>query len=372
MADAALARNSDYAGTGTIATDFTGGSAQYELSVAVDPTDPTGFRRIITSTGFSPTKASAGSVHRTMRQVVELEPLGFQYAMFSATAIATGSSASTVGDMYAGGNITLGNSQDYRRAHLHAGERDHRLEPADHRRHPRRRRDLTDELFDDARRERLRRPEHRHRGDDPQQRPGRGNDRLHQGDGHVLARQSTGRAARSTPANVHLEPGELRIGDDVHDRQRRSFRLSRNTTRAGAFRITGNVSFANNDSLYLVGDMTIVATGNIALPRQVENRTPGGAPVQLTIVSSGGGTITPFNNFTIPSTVTTLMFTEGAFDARNSSTFTGAPVRGQPVERRPTDRHPRALDDTGLRLDGGEPPGFTVRNVSTREITLGT
>ena len=111
VADAALARNSDYAGA--IATDFTGGSAQYELSVAVDPTDPTGFRRIITSTGFSPTKASAGSVHRTMRQVVELDPLGFQYAMFSESTIVTGSSASTVGDMYANGSITLGNSQDY-------------------------------------------------------------------------------------------------------------------------------------------------------------------------------------------------------------------------------------------------------------------
>ena len=106
-----------------------------------------------------------------------------------------------------------------RRAHLHARERDHRLEPADHRRHPRRRHDLTDELLDDARRERLRRSEHRHRGDDPQQRPGRGNDRLHQGAGHVLAGQSTGRAARSTPADVHLEPGELRNGDDVHDRR---------------------------------------------------------------------------------------------------------------------------------------------------------
>ena len=111
VADAALARNSDYAGS--IATDFTGGSAQYELSVAVDQTDPTGFRRIITSTGFSPTKASAGSVHRTMRQVVELDPLGFQYAMFSESTIVTGSSASTVGDVYANGSITLGNSQDY-------------------------------------------------------------------------------------------------------------------------------------------------------------------------------------------------------------------------------------------------------------------
>ena len=115
------------------------------------------------------------------------------------------------------------------------------------------------------------------------------------------------------------------------------------------------MSFANNDSLYLVGDMTIVATGNIALPRQVENRIPGGAPVQLTIVSSGGGTITPFNNFTIPSTVTTLMFTEGVFDAKNSSTFTGALVRGQPVERCQADRHLRAARRPGLRLVGGEP-----------------
>ena len=48
-----------------------------------------------------------------MRQVVELDPLGFQYAMFSESTIVTGSSASTVGDVYANGSITLGNSQDY-------------------------------------------------------------------------------------------------------------------------------------------------------------------------------------------------------------------------------------------------------------------
>ena len=141
---------------------------------------------------------------------------------------------------------------------------------------------------------------------------------------------------------------------------------------SGAFHITGDVSFANNDSLYLVGDMTIVATGNIALPRQVENRTPGGAPVQLTIVSSGGGTITPFNNFTIPSTVTTLMFTDGAFDAKNSSTFTGALYAGSLSNGAKLTITYAPVDDLGFDWSAANPQAFTVRNVSTREITLGS
>ena len=114
VADAALARNSDYAGTGTIATDFTGGSAQYELSVAVDPTDPTGFRRIITVD-----RLLAHEGERRERPAERCARWSSWNRSASSTpcsprlAIATGSSASTVGDMYAGGNITLGNSQDY-------------------------------------------------------------------------------------------------------------------------------------------------------------------------------------------------------------------------------------------------------------------
>ncbi len=371
VADAALARNSDYTGTGTIATDFTGGSAQYEISVAVDPTDPTGFRRIITSTGFSPTKASAASVQRTMRQVVELEPLGFQYAMFSATGIATGSSASTVGDMYAGGNITLGNSQDYV-GHIYT-----------------------------------------------QGSVTTGSNQQITGDIHaagtISLTSSSTTLAGSAYAGLNIvtggtirnnaqaggtigctkvlgtcSPGSPPAALPVQHLPKFTWNpadyasvmtytngaafvsaVSKHDA-SGVFHITGNVSFANNDSLYLVGDMTIVATGNIALPRQVENRTPGGAPVQLTIVSSGGGTITPFNNFTIPSTVTTLMFTEGAFDARNSSTFTGALYAGSLSNgARLTVTH-APLDDTGFDWTAANPQAFTVRNVSTREITLGT
>jgi hypothetical protein len=94
--------------------------------------------------------------------------------------------------------------------------------------------------------------------------------------------------------------------------------------------------------------------------------------VQLTIVSSGGGTITPFNNFTIPSTVTTLMFTEGAFDAKNSSTFTGALYAGSLSNgARLTVTH-APLDDTGFDWTAANPQSFAVRNVSTREITLET
>ena len=234
-----------------------------------------------------------------MRQVVELEPLGFQYAMFSATGISTGSSASTVGDMYAGGNITLGNSQDYV-GHIYT-----------------------------------------------QGNVTTGSNQQITGDIHaagtISVTSSSTTLAGSAYAGLNIvtggtirnnaqaggtigctkvqgtcSPGSPPAALPVQHLPTFTWNpadyasvttytsgaafvsaVSKQNT-AGAFHITGNVSFANNDSLYLIGDMTIVATGHIALPRQVENRTPDGAQVQLTIVSSGGGTITPFNNFTIP------------------------------------------------------------------------
>ena len=368
VADAALARNSAYAGAA--ATNFSGGSAQYELSVVVDPTDPTGFRRIITATGFAPNKAAVGSVRRTMRQVVELDPLGFQYAMFSESTIVTGSSASAVGDMYANGSITLGNSQDYvghiyTQGNVVTGSNQQ----------------ITGDI---------------HAGGTISV---TSSSTTLAGSAYAGGNIVTGGTIRNnaqaggtigcTKVQGTCSPGSPPVGLPVQHLPTFTWNAANYASvtsytngaafvsavskhnASGVFHVTGDVSFANNDSLYLVDDMTIVATGNIALPRQVENRSPGGAPVQLTIVSSGGGTITPFNNFTIPSTVTTLMFTQGMFDARNSSTFTGALYAGSLANGAKLTVTYAPIDDLGFNWSAANPQAFTVRNVSTREITLG-
>jgi hypothetical protein len=366
VADAALSRNSAY--TGAIVTNFAGGNAQYETIVEVDPTDPTGFRRIITSRGYGPAKLDSSTASRAMRQVVELDPVGFQYAMFSESAIVTGSSAGVVGDIYANGTITLGNSQDYvgtiyTQGNVVTGSNQQ----------------ITGDIF---------------------------------AAGNISVSSSSTKLAGSAYAG-----GSITTGGTIQNNAQAGGTIgcakvlgscSPNSpptgipvqhlptftwnpanyasvttyasgaafvaavtkqNRSGTFYVTGDVAFANNDSLYLVGDMTIVATGNIALPRQVENRTPDGATVQLTIISTGSGTITPFNNFTIPSTVRTLMFTQGTFDAKNSSTFTGSLYAGSLTNGARLTVTYAPLDDTGFNWTNANPQFFTVRNVSTREIT---
>jgi hypothetical protein len=367
VADAALARNGGYAGT--TLTAFSGGSASYETTVEVDPTDPTGYRRIITSTGHAEAASGDGGARRTVRQIVELDPLGFQYAMFSESAIVTGSSAGVVGDMYANGTIRLGNSQDYvgniyTQGDLVTGSNQQ----------------ITGDIV------------------------ATGSIALSSSSttlagsafaggnittgGTIKNNAQAGGTIGCSKVQGTCSPGSLPAGLPVQHLPTFVWNPSNypsvNTYASGAafvsavtkkdssgtFYITGDVSFANNDSLYLVDDMTIVATGNIALPRQVENHSAGGSDVQLTVVSTGSGTITPFNNFTIPSTVRTLMFTQGMFDAKNSSTFTGALYAGSLNNGARLTVTYAPLDDTGFSWAAANPQAFTVRNVSTREITF--
>ena len=144
------------------------------------------------------------------------------------------------------------------------------------------------------------------------------------------------------------------------------------TDTSGVFYVNGPVTFGNNDDLYLTGNMTIVVAGAIALPRQVQNHAPGGATVQLSIISTNGGTITPSNNFTIPQTVNTLIFTTGLFDAKNSSTFSGSLYAGSLYNGAHLKVTYQPLDDTGFDWSGANVQNFTVRNITTREILAGT
>jgi hypothetical protein len=369
VADAALARNSAYPGVDV--TGFPGGSAEFDVDVQVDPTDPTGFRRIVTATGYAPTKATATST-RTVRQLVELDPVGFQYAMMSENAITTGSASAIVGDIYANGSVTLGNSQDYVGNVYVQGN-------------------LTT-----------------------------GSNQNITGDVYATGNVTVGSTSTAVKGSVYAG-GSLTTGGTIYNDAVVAGTISNcakvkgtcsphtppppvamqhlprftwnpanyatvqtptsgsqfvNTVSrknaSGVYYINGDVTFANNDDLYLVGDMTIVATGAIALPRQVQNRTPDGSTVQLSIISTNGGTITPSNNFTIPGTIRTLMYTTGLFDTKNSSAFSGSLYAGSLTNGAHVNVSYQPLDDTGFDWTLANPQSFTIRNISTREIAPGT
>jgi hypothetical protein len=136
----------------------------------------------------------------------------------------------------------------------------------------------------------------------------------------------------------------------------------------GVFYITGDVAFSKQDSLRLTGNMTIVATGDIALPGTVSNQTSNNASVQLTVISTGIGAITPANNFTIPATVKTLLYTAGEFGAKNSSTFSGVLYAGSIESGAHISITYTPLAAPGFDWSQASPQSFTIRNITTREI----
>ena len=79
-----------------------------------------------------------------------------------------------------------------------------------------------------------------------------------------------------------------------------------------------------------------------------------GVSVQLVIIVRGN--VVASNNMTIPTTVKTLVFTNGNFSGKNSSTYTGVLyTRGQYHPRSPQLHHLRAGLGTGVRLDQRQP-----------------
>lgn len=369
-AAAALSRNGAYAGAAL--TDFPGGSAQYEVSVVPDPAEPN-YRRVITSTGYAPSTSAQGRSRRTLRQVVDLQPVAFQYAMMSEQAIATGSSSSIVGDIYANGNITLGNSHDYVgdiyvRGDLATGSNQ----------------TITGDIHADGNitvaSTSTKVKGSVYAGVDVSTGGTIEDDAL--AGGAILPAGSGctkvgGTCSPNTPQppvpEQHLptftwDPTNYPAGT-VHQLTGPEVVTALSKTDAhGVYYVDGDVSFAINDTLYLDGDLTLVATGSITLPRQVENRA-GGTSVQLSIISTGGGAIRPANNFTIPSTVRTLMYTTGQFVSSNSSTFTGALYAGSLSNGAHLKVTHAPLDDVGFDWASANPQSFGIRNVSIQEVS---
>lgn len=369
VAAAALSSNSGYTGVGL--TAFPGGAGFFEVSVAAEGAD---FRRVITATGHAPAPDAPGRASRTMRQVVDLEPAAFQYAMLSDTGISTGSASGIVGDIYANGDVSLGNAQDYVgdiyvQGNLSTGSNQN----------------IT------------------------------GNIRA---DGNVSVTNSSTTVAGNVHAGGNISTGGWIEGNAVaggtirqgstdcakvtlscspgtppppvpvqtlptftwnplnyvpapvqHASGAALVSALAKTNASGVHYAPGNVSFNGNDTLYLVGNLTIVVAGSIDLPRQVENRTAGGTPVQLSVISTCSCSISPANNFTIPSTVRTLLYTTGAFQSSNSSTFAGALYAGSLSNgAHVTVTHAPLADDVGFNWSLANPQSFGVRNVSTYEV----
>lgn len=88
-----------------------GNTGEYEVSVSPLTSDPNDARRYIVSTGYAPTKATAGRVTRRIEQQVDLISTNdFRYALFTAPGGVAGANNMAVnGDVYSADNLTLAN-----------------------------------------------------------------------------------------------------------------------------------------------------------------------------------------------------------------------------------------------------------------------
>jgi hypothetical protein len=92
--------------------------------------------------------------------------------------------------------------------------------------------------------------------------------------------------------------------------------------------------------------------------------------VQLVVIARGN--VTASNNLTIPTTVKTLVFTNGSFSGKNSSTYTGVLYSSGNVTLGAHSSITYApVTAPGFDWSTANPQNFTIRNISTRETTGG-
>ncbi len=370
VANSALTTNAAYGGS-TLQT-VVGGEAQFEVVVSTDAAVAGGFRRILTSYGYAPSKALARST-RTVRQVVELDPVGFTYGVFTAGNYGDGSASSVLGGMYTGGDVSLGNSQDYIGNVSSLGNID------------------------------------------------TGSNQKITGTLHANGNVSVSNSSTDVYGSV-LAGGNIALGGTVRDAAQAGGNIGtsgcptakvqgscvqhspppavsgeqlptfvwnaanylpivpvnmagttfvstmKNTNLQGVFNLTGNADFDKQDSLKLTGDTTIYVPGNFTLPGTVTNNAAAGVSVQLVIIVRGN--VVASNNLTIPTTVKTLIFTNGNFSGKNSSTYTGVLYSGGNITLGAHSSITYApVSAPGFDWTSANPSSFTIRNISTRETT---
>lgn len=365
VADSELSRNAAYTGSGVVA--FVGGAAEFEVTVAAVDGVPGRVRRLLTSVGYAPSKADPVQTVRRVQQVVDLDAVGFTYGIFTEGQFVTGSASSVVGDVYSSTDISLGNSQDYFGRMYTLGS----ISTGSNQ-------EVTGSL-------------HANGNIHLTSNSTTLNGSAYAG-GNILTGGTIRDAAQAggTVNCTHVQGACLANSPPppVPEQQLPSFvwkpsdypsvtyptsgaafvtEVSKKAS-SGVFYVNGNVEFANNDDIWLAGDMTIVATGSIDLPKAIANKTTGGQAVQLTVISTGAGAITPANNLTIPSTVRTLIYTEGSFAAKNSSTFTGVLYAGDIAAGAHLSVTYAPVGAFGFDWSSSSPQSFTIRNISTREV----
>ncbi|MEP7114255.1 MAG: hypothetical protein ABI862_13400 [Ilumatobacteraceae bacterium] len=346
VADSALTKNGSPPDSGLVT--LPGGSAAYDVKVRDPHVLGAPYRRVLTSVG-----SSSNSV-RTMQQEVELAPVGFTYGVFSERDLVAGPKWVVKGDLYTNGNLTFGKSASseyfgdiYARGFIETGKAA-----------------VTGSLF---------------------------------ANGYVNVNGVTGIGGINAGGKVNgscTASGSIKpclLVPPVAEQHLPSFTWNAanypmgftsltgptsNVGTKGVVYVAGNVVFGKHDDLVLTGNLTIVAKGNITLPRGVSKAAGVSASVQLTVISTCSpaipcangaiGTIDTGNNFSY--TVPVLMYTKGLFDAKNSSDFFGVLYAGSIDAHANISVTYAAVTTPGFDWSLANPQNFTIRHISTKEI----
>jgi hypothetical protein len=318
--------------------------SQYSLRVE-DTAGGNGFRRILTSTGRSPAGASE-PYERRMEQVVELNPVTFTYGVFIEGGNFTGPTWDVTGDLYTNGSLQLDKNNTF-----------------------------TGNVFA--------------QGDVDSQATVTGSISLN-GNATIGGKTTTanvyaggtisGCGAPRCKANLIPKPVPVQhlpafpwpnasypagAYTSVTSAQFNSL-----SPTAGVFYVEGSLDVSK--SLVLTGDLTLIASGNIALPGSVTKAAGVTSSTQLTAISTSPTGIVLVNN-NVNFVVPVLVYSRGMFDGTkkniNSGAFEGALYVGS------VDLHANLtftyvpVKATGFDWTMANPQSFTIRHISTHEST---
>lgn len=343
-AASALTNDSSYAGSGAVPGTYDGSSATYKVTVESVADQP--FTRIITSVG------SSANSQRTMQQTVDLVPIGFTYGFFTEGTL-DGANWTVTGKVYIGGDLILPSQAKtftgdlYVLGNVDAGKAD-----------------FVGSLYAN--------------GNVKIASVGRVNDVAAGGTLDIYgAHGCPNPPVRGTCRPPHVSPlpvppqalpefpwpnqsyplGSYQLLDQSH------------LQTAGVFYTAGDADLSALGPL--TNDLTIIAGGSITLPNAVSK--VGTASVQLTVISTSGGSIFMPNNFGNPN-VPMLAYTAGSFGPvkknTNSGNYVGALYTGTfDAHANLTVTYPlTGLKSLGFDWRDANPQSFTIRHISTREI----
>jgi hypothetical protein len=365
---AASALSSNPAWTGGSLTTFSGGAAQFEVAVAADPTDP--LRRILTATGYAPSKAAVQRAERAVRQVVELQPSStLDTTLFALGSVNSASSSAVQGNIYASGSINLGNADRVTGGvevlgSLSVGSNRHiigdlrangsiSMSPSS---------DVTGSVYAGG--------------------------SIHVDNSARVTQNAQAGAAISGCNRVQGACVPWTPPPPVEARQLPTFTwnpsqyagvqtwtgvafrtwVASQATLSGVHYVEGSIDTFPN-KIRVSGDLTIVVTGSVNGPKTIENTT--GQDLDLRLISPSGGSFSFPTNLTIASTIKSLLYTTGSISFGNSTQLNGVVYVGGSVQVGANSTITNSsVDATGFTIEPtSSGTSYTLRNISTREIT---